>query len=87
MYDSFVNSADGMMFGALKGCPNCKSPMEFREESYKCRGIIADGFPCTFTTLKARRIDVNDYMIGEAYNNPYLIQVKALIAYFGDYTY
>ena len=42
--------ADGMVFGALKPCPQCGGQLLLRSHCYQCTGNISAWTKCTYTT-------------------------------------
>ena len=42
--------ADGMVFGALKPCPQCGGQLQIRSHCYQCTGNISAWTKCTHTT-------------------------------------
>lgn len=76
LHDSFMDSADGMIFGPLENCPLCDGFMEYQGGSYRCRGFLTAWSKCTFTTQTPKRASTK-WEIGEECDNDYLVQVKA----------
>ena len=70
----YIDSADGMMFGALEKCPHCEGHMEYQGGSYRCRGFLSAWSKCTFTTQTPKRVS-SKWETPEDTDNEYLLQV------------
>lgn len=47
--------ADGMVFGALKLCPECKGQLVLDNYSYRCTGNISSWTKCMYTSTEPDR--------------------------------
>ncbi|VDD75788.1 unnamed protein product [Mesocestoides corti] len=47
---------DGMLFGALLPCPECKSgALTYENGSYRCKGMASQWARCTYSTMEPKR--------------------------------
>ena len=46
---------DGMMFGALKPCPECRGQLVIGNYSYHCTGNISSWTKCVYSTVEPSR--------------------------------
>lgn len=49
--------ADGMAFGALEACKECKGQLVFKGDAYYCKGDISAWTKCVFKTTTPIRKD------------------------------
>ncbi|XP_041832319.1 poly [ADP-ribose] polymerase 1 [Melanotaenia boesemani] len=66
--------ADGMAFGALEACKECKGQLVFKGDAYYCKGDISGWTKCVFKTARPAR---KDWVIPKEFHEvPFLKKFK-----------
>ncbi|XP_043688247.1 poly [ADP-ribose] polymerase 1 [Telopea speciosissima] len=62
---------DGMMFGALDGCPICSGSLRYSGGEYRCHGYLSAWSKCSYSTAEPKR-KKGKWEIPEGTDNQYL---------------
>lgn len=65
--------ADGMVFGALGGCPMCSGSLHYSGGMYRCSGYLSEWSKCSYSTREPARLK-GKWKIPEETDNQYLIK-------------
>lgn len=65
--------ADGMVFGALGGCPMCSGSLHYSGGMYRCGGYLSEWSKCSYSTREPARLK-GKWKIPEETDNQYLIK-------------
>lgn len=65
--------ADGMVFGALGGCPMCSGSLHYSGGIYRCGGYLSEWSKCSYSTREPARLK-GKWKIPEETDNQYLIK-------------
>ncbi|XP_011028774.1 PREDICTED: poly [ADP-ribose] polymerase 1 [Populus euphratica] len=63
--------ADGMVFGALGGCPMCSGSLHYSGGMYRCSGYLSEWSKCSYSTREPARLK-GKWKIPEETDNQYL---------------